>query len=176
MNSELDNTELLRRLDNLIRLGTIAVLDHGNRRLKVTSGELLTGWLDWPAEIGANYKRWRPLRSGTQVVLACPGGDPTQAKIIGMLYSNNITSPSSNDAIDLIEFDDGSLLEHNAATQKLTLHSAGDLVLSADSTVRIIGPVVQTGGDMTSDDVSVQHHPHDGVQPGAGQSGGPVPS
>lgn len=127
----MNDAELNRKLNNLIRLGTLAQLDHDTHQLRVQSGGLLTGWLPWPVEIGRNFKRWRPLRLGTQVVLACPGGDPAQALIIGMLYSDAIDAPSSDDAIDLIEFDDGAVIEHNADTNALRIHSAGDLIFSA---------------------------------------------
>ncbi len=82
-----DTAELFRRFENLIRIGTIADVDYQGKRLRVKSGELLTDWLPWPAEIGRNFKHWRPLRDNTQVVLACPSGDPAQALIISMLYS-----------------------------------------------------------------------------------------
>jgi len=41
------------------------------------------------------------------------------------------------------------------------------------SHVTIEGPVTQTGGDMTSDGVSAQHHTHGGVEPGGGNTGEP---
>ncbi|WP_331275291.1 MULTISPECIES: hypothetical protein [Pseudomonas] len=49
-----DIAALSRLIENLIRPGTIAVVDHGSlldtrhARVRVQSGELLTGWLPWP--------------------------------------------------------------------------------------------------------------------------------
>ena len=169
----MNTAELNRLTQNLIRIGTIAVVDHAARRLKVASGKLLTAWLDWPAEIGRNYKRWQPLRIGTQVILACPGGDPAQAIIIGMLYSNSHPSPSTDPDIDLIQFDNGSFIAHNHSAKTLTLHSAGDLIFSAKGQIshraeqhNISGPVTQTGGDSTSDGISAQIHKHGGIAKG----------
>lgn len=131
--------DLNRRLENLLRLGTIAEVDHAARKVRVQSGDIKTNWLDWPAEIGRNYKRWRPLRLGTQVMIACISGDPAQAQIIGMLYTNDIASPSSDEAIDLIQFDDGSYVKHNASSGLLHIHAKGNLNLTADGNIQING-------------------------------------
>ena len=137
--------ELERQLHNLLRLGTIAVVDHSKRLVKVQSGDLLTGWLDWPAEMGRNYRRWRPLRLGTQVLIASPSGDPAQAQIIGTLYTDAFPSPSTDPELDLVEFDDGSKVEYHIGKQQmqvysagdLSLHSAGNLYLRADKEIWI---------------------------------------
>ncbi|MCP8687753.1 phage baseplate assembly protein V [Marinobacterium sedimentorum] len=161
----MNTADLNRRIESLIRLGTIAQVDHDARTLRVQSGGLLTGWLPWPAEIGRNYRRWRPLRTGTQVIIACPSGDPAQALVIGTLYTDAIASPGSDPDIDLIQFDDGSYIEHNAAANTLNIHCAGAMTLSATH-LHIQAPVTQTGGDMTSDGISAQHHTHGGVASG----------
>ena len=134
----MNTADLARLIENLIRIGTIAVVDHSARKLKVQSGKLLTNWLDWPADIGRNYKRWRPLRLGTQVILSCPGGDPAQALIIGMLYSDAQASPNTDPNIDLIAFDDGSFIEHNQSAKTLKIHSAGDFTITAAGNINII--------------------------------------
>lgn len=161
----MDTADLNRRLENLLRLGTIAEVDHAARKVRVQSGELTGNWLDWPAEIGRNYKRWRPLREGTQVLIGCISGDPAQAQIIGMLYTDAIASPSTDEEIDLIQFDDGSYIKHNHTARLLEFHSAGELKLSGEQ-ITIVGPVTQSGGDMTSDGISAQHHTHGGIAPG----------
>jgi phage baseplate assembly protein V len=175
-------TELNRQLENLIRIGTIAVVDHATQKLKVKSGELLTNWLDWPAEIGRNYKRWRPLRLNTQVIICCPAGDPAQAMIIGTLYSNDFKPPTTNPDIDVVQFDSGSLIKHDANTGDLTLISANNINLEATNKIslkgghieiesdnnitsradlhRIHGPMKSTGGDHCCDGVSHKNHFH----------------
>jgi phage baseplate assembly protein V len=131
--------ELNRQLENLIRIGTIAVVDHAARKLKVKSGNLLSNWLDWPADIGRNYKRWRPLRLNTQVILSCPAGDPAQAMIIGMLYSNDFPAPSTDPDIDLIAFNNGSFIEYHHTNKTVKLHSAGDFDITAVGNIKING-------------------------------------
>ncbi len=142
-----EHSELERQLHNLLRLGTVAKVDHSKRLIKVQTGELLTGWLDWPTETGRNYRRWRPLRLNSQVLIACPSGDPAQAQIIGMLYSNAAPAPSDDPELDLVEFDDGSKVEYHIGNKQMkvysagdiSLHSAGHLYLRADKDVWIDG-------------------------------------
>lgn len=123
--------DINRRIENLLRLGTIAELDTAARQVRVRSGNLLTDWLPWPAEIGRNYIRWRPLRQGTQVILGCISGEPEQATIIGMLYTQTINSPSTDPDVDLIQFDDGTRIQHNSKTHTTTVQSAGDMTIHA---------------------------------------------
>lgn len=129
--------ELNRRLENLIRLGTIAQVDHAARTLRVQSGGLLTNWLPWPADIGRNYRRWRPLRIGTQVVLACPSGDPAQAVIVQVLYTDALNAPSSTPSMDLIEFEDGTVIEYDSNTHQLRASLGTSSITANQSAITI---------------------------------------
>jgi phage baseplate assembly protein V len=131
----MDIADINRRIENVLRLGTIHAVDHDARTLRVKSGDLVTDWLPWPADIGRNYKRWRPLRVGTQVILGSVSGQCEQALIIGMLYTQALDTPSTDDGTDIIEFDDGSIVEHNTSGMKV--HSAGTLNITAAGTINI---------------------------------------
>lgn len=114
MNQARRINELERRLNNLLMVGTILEVDHGARKLRVEVGEIRTAWLSWPTEMGRNYRRWRPLRKGQQVVLSSPSGDLAQAVITGMLYSSALPSPSDNPDLDLVEFEDGARAQYDS--------------------------------------------------------------
>ncbi|WP_076461582.1 phage baseplate assembly protein V [Marinobacterium stanieri] len=141
--------DINRRLESLIRLGTIAQVDHAARRLRVKTGDLLTGWLPWPAEVGRNFRRWRPLREGAQVVLACPSGDPAQAAIIGMLYTQSLDRPSADPDVDLIEFEDGTRLEYNSHSHHLNAECVGDVTIVSPTHVTIDCPDSTLTGKLT---------------------------
>jgi phage baseplate assembly protein V len=125
-------TDLSRRMSNLIGLGTIAEVDHLSARVRVDLNGRKTAWLPVPAEIGANFIRWRPLRIGTQVLVACPAGDPANAIIVQFLYSAALPPPANRGDVDVIVFDDGTTIRHDSATHELTIISAGDLRLKAE--------------------------------------------
>lgn len=125
-------SDLQRRLENVIHLGTIAEVDHAKALLRLDLSGRLTGWLRWPAEIGRNFRRWRPLRVGTQVLAACPSGDPANALIIQILYTDALPPPETSDDVDLVLFDDGTMARYDIAAKELTVYSAGDLLLRAE--------------------------------------------
>ena len=129
--------ELQRRLENVIRIGVIAKVDYDNKKIRVQSGELLSNWLAWPVEMGRNFKRWRPLRLGQQVILGSPSADPAQAVVIGMLYSQNFEAPSDDPDLDLIAFDNGASLSHNIDTGEMNVVCKGEIKVSADKDITI---------------------------------------
>lgn len=122
-------SDLFRRFENIIRIGTIADIDINSKRARVNSGKLKTNWLPWPANIGNNFLHWKPLRIGTQVVLACLSGDPAQAVIITTLYSQQIDAPNHEPHCDVIQFNDGTCINYNSITHHLQLTVAGSMTI-----------------------------------------------
>ena len=65
-----DIASLSHLIENLIRLGTVAEVDHGSlpdkrpARVLVQSGELLTGWLPWTALRAGTTRDWDPRTVG----------------------------------------------------------------------------------------------------------------
>ncbi|WP_241086855.1 phage baseplate assembly protein V [Candidatus Vondammii sp. HM_W22] len=98
--------------------------------MRVKSGELLTDWLPWPAEIVRNFKHWRPLRTGIQVVLECPSGDPAKALIIFILYSSQLDALSTDQNIDLIQFNDGTELYYDSVSHHMQINVAGSMTIN----------------------------------------------
>jgi len=121
-------TDLERRLNNLLMVGTILEVDHAARKLRVEIGEIRTAWLEWPTEMGRNFRRWRPLRQGQQVLLSSPSGDPSQAVISGMLYSSALPAPSDNPDLDLVEFEDGARFQYDSTAHEAIAETGGSRV------------------------------------------------
>lgn len=130
-------SDLFRRLENLISLGTIAEVDHPSRRFRGEISGRKTGWLPYPADIGANYRRWRPLRVGTQAVFACPSGDPAQAVLVSLTYSDDLPPPATDGGLDLIQFDDGTAISYDSAAQALTVTTPGRLSVTTTGPVSV---------------------------------------
>lgn len=129
-------SELFRLLHNLLCLGTITEVDHAGRRVKLDLSGRATGWLPYPAEIGANFIRWRPLRAGIQVLAACPSGDPANAIIVQILYTDALPPPETGADVDVIRFGDGTTIRHDSAAHRTTISNPdGTLVLEAKNLV-----------------------------------------
>lgn len=128
MNQAYRQGETERRFNQSIKIGTIEIVDHDAKKIRVAIGSLLTEWLSWPTEMGRNYRRWRPLRAGQQVVLGAPSGDLTQAVIIGMLYSSALPAPSANPNLDLVEFEDGARFQYDSEAHEYIAETGGSSV------------------------------------------------
>lgn len=73
---------LCRLIENLIRLGTIAEVDHGSLtakclarvrvRVRVQNGDLLTGWLLWTALRAGTTRDWDPSTMGGPMLVLSP--------------------------------------------------------------------------------------------------------
>lgn len=137
--------DLARRLENLLCLGTIAEVDHGRARVKLDIAGRTTGWLPSPCEIGANFRRWRPLRVGTQVLAACPSGNPANAIIVQVLYTDALPSPATRGDLDIVAFDDGTVVSYDSGARLLAAETPGDIAVSAGGNV-----TANAGEDITA--------------------------
>lgn len=154
--------ELTRMLHNMIQITTITSVDFDNKVFRVRIGEAESNEsaeLPWPAEIGRNFRRWRPLRTGQQIVIACPSGDPAQAVMIGEIYSDSLPPPCDSPELDVIEYDNGNRIEHDAANGEIRVKAKGNVIVN---------------GDVVADGISLKNHVHKGVTPGKGMTGGPT--
>lgn len=175
MMSRWGQAELERRLSTIVKIGTVAAVDHASGRVRVSAGGITTAWLPWPVDVGRNYRRWRPMREGQQVVLVAPSGDLAQAAVAGMLYSNDLAAPDSNPDLDVVVFEDGTRIEYDSSSGKLTIDCVGDVDVRTPSRVTIdspeteilgdldvLGNISVTGGDVTADGISLKNHIHTG--------------
>lgn len=142
-------TDISRKLHNLLALGTIAEVEPSSARLRVEINGRVTAWLPWPTEIGRNFRRWRPLRVGTQVLVACPAGDPANAVIVQIIYTDALPPPETSEDIDIISFEDGTVLKYDSAAHALTIDATKDVTINAAgaATVAATGPVTVTSED-----------------------------
>lgn len=141
--------ELQRKLAGMIQITTITSVDHANKKLRVRLGADESAELPWPAIAGRNFVAWRPLRVGQQLILLSPNGDPAQGVVVGELYSQAVDAPSTDDAIDLIQFNNGNLIEHNMNTGKFRI--IGDIELDGTLTAST---------DVVAKNISLVGHDH----------------
>ncbi|MBL4839924.1 MAG: phage baseplate assembly protein V [Thalassospira sp.] len=130
--------EILRILQNMIAIGTIVDVDHANARAKVSINDGEPGrWIPIPGSVGKNYRGTNHLRNGTQVLVGSPSGDPANGVILQVFYSDALPSVSTDGAIDMVQWNDGTTVTYNTSNKRLELHSSGDLVVSADGAIGI---------------------------------------
>lgn len=173
-------TDLLRRLENLIRLGTIAAVDHQAARCTVKSGGLSIPNLPWLALRAGDSSDWDPPTVGEQCILLSPSGEPAHGVALVGLYSQQRPAPSNSANVRRRTSPDGAVIEYDHATHTLsaTLPAGGKANLTAPGGVTILGNVDITGTVTVSEDVlaagiSLVTHKHGGVQTGSGTTAVP---
>ncbi|HAF2461200.1 TPA: phage baseplate assembly protein V [Salmonella enterica] len=190
------NAELMRLMSNVIRTGIIFAIDADTWRVRVQSGELKTTWLRWNTARAGAFKIWIPPAIGEQVLIACIGGNPETAMIIGSLYSGDNPAPGSSLKEMVITAPDGAVIRYDADGGELTATGMKAASLEASVSVTLKTPVVECtqhlkaatfeitkggtmtgnvthkGGSFTSNGVQVDKHGHGGIYPGSGWTQG----
>jgi len=167
MLARMDETDTQDLIGDLLRIGAVASVDLAGATATVQAGDVLSPdlpWLEW----AGSFRTWVPPSVGEQVLLLCPEGDIAGGIILRGLFSNARPAPASDENPQI----------HGPAGLVITLTPDG-LQIVAPGDVAIEGNVAITGTLTASEDVigggiSLKTHPHGGVQPGGGQSGGPV--
>ena len=111
----MDLVELSRRLENLIRFGTIHSVDHAAKRCRVQSGELVTQWLRWMELRAGNTTTWNPPTVGEQCIVFSPSGEPAGGMVIYGAPSDIIDTPSHNPDDHATRYPDGTLVRYDHA-------------------------------------------------------------
>jgi phage baseplate assembly protein V len=140
--SSTQNAELLRRLRNLIRVGTITQVDTARGLCRVETGKLETDWLNWLTARAGRARTWWAPSVGEQVILLAVGGDLTTAFVLPAVFSDDHPAPSvSSDAVH-IAFPDGAMMEYEPQTSALTVTGIKTATVNASVSVHITAPEI----------------------------------
>ncbi|OOF47961.1 baseplate assembly protein [Rodentibacter trehalosifermentans] len=177
------SAEFNRRLDNLIRFGTIAEVDYEKARVRVKSGQILTDFLPFITLRAGTTKTWSPPTVDEQCVILAASGEFTTACVLVGLYTQN--SPSHSPDLHVIQFADGATIEYNQASRRLNVVGIKSAFINASEQIDIFCPTVNikgnvkidgkvtSTGDMIAGGISQISHKHGGVQGGPSKTGIP---
>lgn len=172
--------DLRRRLDNMIRPGTIYAVDHVNARCRVETGGLTTGWLRYFVGRAGLVRRHSAPSAGEQCTVLSPSGEMATGFVLVGLNSAEFPAPSTDPELDSVEYPDGTWIGYDMGSQELTVIMApgGRIILQAPGGVQIAGDVnilgtVTVSEDVTASGISLVNHTHSGVQSGSGSTGAP---
>lgn len=179
--------ELLRLIHNLIRLGSIAQVDHSRARVRVQAGELLTNWLPWLEARAGTTRTWSPPTVGEQVVVLSPGGDLAAGIVLTGLFSDAHPAPADTANLWRRVLPDEALFEYDHTASRLRINLPGSIEISAPGGTSWVGNIShqgamsregsydQEGGSLTHNGKNVGHdHAHGGVVAGGSNTQGPV--
>lgn len=148
----MNTAELSRRLENMIRIGTVAEIDHAARCVRVQSGELRTDWLKWRSGRAGATRTWNPPTVDEQVMILSPSGELANGIVMPSIYSVAHDAPSDNPDEHVTEYPDGARIVYNHATQVLNISGIKDLAIAASGNVNLSNggdAVVNTAGDVS---------------------------
>ncbi|MFQ2050953.1 phage baseplate assembly protein V [Aeromonas veronii] len=188
----MDIIELLRKIDDLIRIGTVTEVRSGECRVETKGNH--TDWRPYLVlRAGRTRRRMRPS-VGEQVILLSLSGDLRNAFVLAGIYQDKHPEPLTDDDngdLDRIEYPDGAVIEYNPSTGELSASGIKTAAITASVTVKLITPLVEctkalkvgttisAGGKITAPTaniggIEVSTYCHDKVQRGNDTSGGPI--
>lgn len=137
-----DTSELLRLILNLIRVGTIADIDHDAQRVRVRVGKNTTDWRPWATSRAGDAKTWWPPSKGEQVILLSPEGNFDHAVILPAVYSDQFAPPSTNPAHHTTRYPDGAIVQYDSAA-----HALNAMLPEGTSVTAVPGKVISNAED-----------------------------
>lgn len=131
--------DLIRRLENLIRIGTVADVDHGSARCTVDCVGIMTAPLPWITARAGTDRTWDAPTVGEQVLVFAPSGEMAQAVVLMGLYHEQNPAPANSGNIKTRHFEDGCVISYDTSAHALTaiLPSGGTATLTANGGVTI---------------------------------------
>jgi len=143
--SSFELADLLRRFENLIRIGSVFEVQHTNPpRVRVRSGAgesaLETTWLPWVAWRAGETRTWEPPTVGEQVIVLCPGGEPTLGVVLCALNSDGIPPPDDSPTTHVTQYPDGARVSYDHAASHLEISGIKTLSVIASEKVLIDVP------------------------------------
>ena len=187
--------EVLRRLENIVRVGVVASVRYGKpARIRVRTGNLTTNWLPWIAQRAGGRKRrkWWPPVVGEQCLLFAPGGDLLNAVAMPGIYSDAMPQGSESETACRTDWSETEFYEHDSATGQLLavvetgitlrIKDGASLEMTHDRiTLRAGGGslVIDSAGvrgepDVKTGSISLRTHRHGGVERGGDNTGVPA--
>lgn len=142
-------SDLARRLDNLIRYGTLEQADYPKAlcRVRFADGNL-SGWLPFLTRRAGGDAEWWAPDIGERVMVFSPGGEIESGAVLTGLFHDGQPAPAADPALHVIRYKNGDVIEHNRADGSYTLRVSGPVTVIAPS-VTLDTPQATATGNVT---------------------------
>jgi len=180
---------LTRLLENLIRFGTIADIQMKPPRVRVKTGDLLTGWLPWMALRAGADAAWDPPTLNEQVILLSPSGQLANGVALTGIYCTTHPANGEREGLHQRLYRDGTVIEYDSVAHHLNavLAEGGTTRLVSTGGITLVGPLTHQGDyihtgnqtvtgkvtvteDVLAAGISLVKHTHGGVTRGGAQT------
>jgi phage baseplate assembly protein V len=127
--------DLIRRVDNILRPGTISAIDLERGLVRVRlSPTLETAWLGSFEKWAGDPRSWTPPKTGEQVLVLSPGGELKAGYVLRGINSREMPKPSRKSGMHVTTFDDGLELSYDGASNSLLISKPTGLKLILKAT------------------------------------------
>ena len=177
------NADTNRRLENIVRFGTIKTINPSKPipRVIVNLGDIETPEIRCLNIRSGDDATWDMPSANEECVVISPCGDigPTSFVLYGF-YNDDHPAPSDDLNKKIRMFADGCVIAYDIKSHELSavLPAGGKANIVADVTVTgtlHVTKDITTDADVTAGNISLKKHKTSGVQGGSGTSGGPTP-
>ena len=158
--------DLRRRIDNLLRVGTVAEVDLARARVRVHYGvgspedaelEAQTELIPWlTTRAGADRTWWAPT-IGEQVLILAPSGDLVGAVALPAIFSVQAPPPGEVGTRHVVAYADGALISYDAEAHALRAE------LPHGGLFEVVGAVADAAGTMQAMRDVFNVHTHAGI-------------
>jgi phage baseplate assembly protein V len=132
-----DLSTLARLIENLLRLGTVAQVQHQPPRVKVKTGALTTSWLPWLTPRAGTNREWHPPSVGEQVLLLSPSGQLANGVVLTGIFSELIPANGARADLHRLTYNDGAVLEYDSAAHLLKATIPGSIEVTASGNITL---------------------------------------
>ncbi len=137
---EFNLADLSRRLENMIRLGTIAEVRHSHTpQVRVRLGSIVTNWLPVTTAHAGNKKTWCPPSQDEQCIVFSPSGDIGAGIVMAGVNSKHQPAPDDDEHNTRTLYPDGAVVDYNHRSHALvaTLPAGATAVLTVPGSVLV---------------------------------------
>lgn len=164
----MNTADIIRRLENIIRVGVIVDCDYVNHRCTVQLGDIRTTYLPWLTARAGTDRTWDPPTKGEQCIVFSASGELSNGVVLTGLYSDSRPSPSSDPKLKTRFYEDGAYIQYNTETHHLeailpedgtaTLTAKGGITINGNTTIN--GDLLTNGNATITKNHSVQGTSH----------------
>ena len=158
-------SELIRRIENLLRPGTVARVDVKRYRVRVIAGGLVSNWLPWFSLRAGTTRKWSPPTIGEQCLLLSPGGDMANGVALVGVFSSEVPPNDDRANTEATHYPDGTVHEYDHEAHRDLLKCVGDILRQVEGSVthEVKGSVTHdVQGDITHQAKGAITHKADG--------------
>lgn len=181
-------SEIIRRLENIVRFGSIDTVDLEKALCTVNLGDIKTAQLNWLNIRAGTDSSWDPPSPGERCIVFSPSGELAQGVVLFGIYSEDNPAPAQSENIKLRKFSDGTVIQYDTSSHalKATLIDGGSVEITAsggftlNGNTKINGSLyttenITTDADVIAGKISLIKHKTPGIKAGGDTSGAPVP-